>query len=302
MTQTRDDLAQNDLKREKRIVGVISIIWFGILATLFAWQAFYYRGIVERLAEWQYDVLDHYYPGTTIFLLCLFFSLPLLVMLLILRQRWKKMAKEVIDPPVAALRYSRRLERFCEVVAVAAGAVAFASLVSSFLLPDGVGKPRVIDIEAVGTDSVPDGKATLKGPVDLDVLVQFDQRALLLRRQLLFAPVHDIASPGPARFFVEVREQAHLQTPLIPQMSGVLKRDSLPGDVRRLYQNIGYPIDPVTYLLYRDAERLRWPYLMIAAQLVVVSIIFSGVVWLERRRRRRIERKMAEDLAAPAGE
>lgn len=285
---------QDELKRQKRVVGAISASWFGALAALFAWQAYMYRGIVERLAEWQYDVLGHYYPGTTLFLLCLFFSLPLLVMLFILRRRWKRKAAEANDPPTIALRHSLWLQRACTLVAIVAGVVAVASFGLAFLMPGDTGRVSYIDATKPYAGVVTEGRAALSGPVDLDALVKFDQQALLIRRRLHFAPMRGEGDERPARFFVEVLERADLEIPFVPQMSGVLKSDYLPGDVRRLYKNVRYPVAKETYLLYRDASRLRWPYYMVAAQLAVVALIFAGVAWLESRRRRRISAKMDE--------
>lgn len=282
------------LKRQKRVVGTISTLWIVALAGLFAWQAVHYRGIVEMVAEWQYNVLNHYYPGITFLLLCLFFSLPLLVMLVILWRRWRKKAEAERDPAIAVLGHSRRLIRLCKGTAFVAIVVAGVSLLLISLLPLGAGPTRKIDLAAAKRAVVIEGKAMIVGPVDMDALVQFDEQALLFHRRLYFAPVRFRDENGrlPARFFVEVRELAHLRERFVPVMTGVLKEDSLPGDVRRLYQNIRYPIAPRTFMLYFSADQLRWRYYMIAAQMTVVALLFLLAAYLETGRFRRIEKEL----------
>jgi len=83
------DALRNELNRQKRTAGVVTALWLALLGGMFVWQATQYHGFVELLAEWQYRVLDHYYPGITIALLSLFFSVPLLAMLFILWRRWR---------------------------------------------------------------------------------------------------------------------------------------------------------------------------------------------------------------------
>ena len=286
---------RNGLDRQKLIMGWITGLWFGLVAALFAWQASAYRGFVEMLAEWQYARLGHYYPGITFVLLCLFFSIPLLLWLVVLWRRWKREETKTADIRGAVLGFSRRLQRFCAVTAILAAAVALGSLMVLLLLPDDAGAPRVVDVGALGPDAVvPEGRATLRGHADMSAIVRFDEQALLMHRRLYFAPLRSSghAERDDARFFVEVREMAHLKSPFVPVMSGVLARGALPGDVRNLYRGARVHLDDRPWLLYRDAAQLRWRYYMIAAQLGVIAVLLGLAARLEARRRRRLEERL----------
>lgn len=289
------DQERNRLDRQKRVAGWITIVWLGAVTALFGWQAASYRGLVEVLAEWQYARLGHYYPGTTFVLLCLFFSIPLLFLLLVLWRRWKREETKSADPRTAVLGFSRRLQRFCAVTAVLAAAVAFGSFMVALLLPGDDGPVHLIDARALEPDAVlPEGRAALRGRADLNAIVRFDEQALLLHRRLYFAPLAsgDDTVAERARIFVEVQEMANLKSPFVPVMSGVLARGALPGDVRNLYRSAQMPLPDRSWLLYRNAAQLRWRYFMIAAQLGVIAVLLGLVARIEARRRRRLEERL----------
>lgn len=289
------DRKRNRLDRQKRVTGWIAMVWLGAVAALFAWQASAYRGFVEVLAEWQYARLGHYYPGITFVLLCLFFSIPLLILIVLLWRRWKRQEAKIADLRAEVLGFSRRLQRFCAVTAFLAAGVAFGSLMVGLLLPGDGGPTRVVDVRALQPNAVvPEGRATLRGSADLNAIVRFDEQALLMHRRLYFAPLTSEGGTAekPARFFVEVREMAHLKAPFVPVMSGVLVHGALPGDVRNLYRSAQLPLDDRPWLLYRNAAQLRWRYFMIAAQLGVVAILLGVAARFEARRRRRLEERL----------
>lgn len=289
------DKNRKALDRQKRVTGWITALWLGTVMALFGWQASAYRGFVEVLAEWQYARLGHYYPGITFVLLCLFFSIPLLVVVVVLWRRWKRQDSNSPDPRAAVLGFSRRLQRFCAIAALLAAGVALGSLMVALLLPGEGGQARIVDIGALKPDAVvPEGRATLRGSADLNAIVRFDEQALLMHRRLYFAPLVSGGNTGgsPAHFFVEVREMAHLKSPFVPVMSGVLARDALPGDVRSLYRGARFELADRPWLLYRSAAQLRWRYYMIAAQLGVVAILLGLAARFEARRRRRLEKRL----------
>lgn len=290
--------SQEELNRQKRTASRISVFWLAAMAGLFVWQATQYKGVVELLAEWQYRVLDHYYPGITIAALCLFFSFPLLVMLLILWRRWRKKNEEVGDPVAIMLGASRRMGRLYAFMAGLAGVVALMVWVLARMLPTEGPLINRIDIHNAHVAAIPEGGAQIIGPVDMGALVRFDEKVLLFQRRLYFAPVryrvHGQALP--ARFFVQVEERTDLPSRYLPVMEGVLAQGALPGDVDQLYRNIRYPVVARPYQLYKDSSTLRWRYHMLAAQLAVVAALFALGGWRERRRRQRIEKRVEQEM------
>lgn len=289
------DALRNELNRQKRTAGVVTALWLALLGGMFVWQATQYHGFVELLAEWQYRVLDHYYPGITIALLSLFFSVPLLAMLFILWRRWRAKNDETGDPVGIMLSASRRLRRVCGFLALLSTAGALLVYVLSLWLPRDGMPVHLVDIRNAQSPSVPEGSATVVGPVDMEALVRFDDRALLFHRRLYFAPVrYRLRGEAlPARFFVQVEERADLPRHFLPVRSGVLARGALPGDVERLYRNIRYPVAERPYLLYRDGDTLRWRYHMLAGQMAIVAALLALGAWREGLRGKRIERRIA---------
>lgn len=289
------DALRNELNRQKRTAGVVTALWLALLGGMFVWQATQYHGFVELLAEWQYRVLDHYYPGITIALLSLFFSVPLLAMLFILWRRWRAKNDETGDPVGIMLSASRRLRRVCGFLALLSTAGALLVYVLSLWLPRDGMPVHLVDIRNAQSPSVPEGSATVVGPVDMEALVRFDDRALLFHRRLYFAPVrYRLRGEAlPARFFVQVEERADLPRHFLPVRSGVLARGALPGDVERLYRNIRYPVAERPYLLYRDGDTLRWRYHMLAGQMAIVAALLALSAWREGLRGKRIERRIA---------
>ncbi|MCH4150804.1 MAG: G-protein coupled receptor [Sphingobium sp.] len=289
------DALRNELNRQKRTAGVVTALWLALLGGMFVWQATQYHGFVELLAEWQYRVLDHYYPGITIALLSLFFSVPLLAMLFILWRRWRAKNEETGDPVGIMLSASRRLRRVCGFLALLSTAGALLVYVLSLWLPREGMPVHLVDIRNAQSPSVPEGSATVVGPVDMEALVRFDDRALLFHRRLYFAPVrYRLRGEAlPARFFVQVEERADLPRHFLPVRSGVLARGALPGDVERLYRNIRYPVAERPYLLYRDGDTLRWRYHMLAGQMAIVAALLALSAWREGLRGKRIERRIA---------
>ncbi|MDQ4420019.1 hypothetical protein OOT33_06140 [Sphingobium sp. DEHP117] len=290
--------SHHDLNRQKRAASIVSGLWLALLAGLFVWQATQYRGIVELLAEWQYRVLDHYYPGITIALLCLFFSFPLLVTLFILWRRWRRQNELAGEPVAVMLDASRRLKRLCTFLAIAAGGVAILALALAQLLPSEGMPVHLVDVRSAQAAVIPEGSASVVGPVDMSALVRFEEEVLVFHRRLYFAPVryrlHGVAQP--ARIFVQVEERADLPRQFVALKSGVLARGVLPGDVDQLYRNIRYPVEARPYLLYRDSATLRWRYHMLSAQMALVGLLFALAAWREGQRRRRIARRVEQGV------
>lgn len=285
---------QQELSSQKRTATIVSALWLALLAGMFVWQATQYHGIVALLAEWQYRVLDRYYPGITIAGLCLFFSVPLILMLLLLWRRWRKKNEEVGDPVAMMLVASQRLKRWCNSLSVFAAAAALLVLVLAYFLPKEGMPVHLIDSRTAQNAKIPEGSATVIGLVDMEALVRFDDKVLLFHRRLYFAPVRYRVhgESQPARFFVQVDERADLPRHFVPLTSGVLAQSALPGDVAQLYQNIHYPVSERTYLLYKDGATLRWRYYMLASQIALVALLLKLAGWREGLRGRRIERRV----------
>jgi hypothetical protein len=101
--------------------------------------------------------------------------------------------------------------------------------------------------------------------------------------------------PGNAtpdyQYFVELPPAAtpELQ-PARTSMTGNLRRGSLPGEVIRLYRYAGARVETPYYVLLANTEAVRWPYLQVAIQTALASIVFflaAGWQWFRVRRMRR---------------
>lgn len=284
-------------QRSKHVISYLTSLWIMVLAAVFAWQALQYRGIVSRLAEWQYYRFDYYYPGITFFLLCLIFSLPLFLIRLLLRRQRSADEQPLSDVETGTLLLGklRRQQYILSGAAVISGVIAVAVFIASLFLPGN--EPNVQRIEAArqGQGGIAEGRTELVGYADMQSVVRFDMWALLAWQREYIAPVRAYAGDkGPARFFVHVRGTGNPQSPFEPIMSGVLKKDALPGDVYILYQQNMQPGTKNTWLLYKDRDQLSWRHRMVAAQMAILAAISGIVAWLIKRRRKRLSVALRE--------
>ena len=75
-------------------------------------------------------------------------------------------------------------------------------------------------------------------------------------------------------------------------MTGVLKRNGLPGEIVRLFRYAGYQVDEPHYVLFVEPAAMRWPYLATAVQLLIGALLVLALGLFQRRRVRHIDQRI----------
>lgn len=291
------------------------LAWVVVVSLIFLWQALEYRGLVAWLAELQFLRFDRYWPTLTFVALTAIFSLPILLLVALLRARHRrndKLNPAQINEERQLFGRTQRLYEFFLAIAIGSAGAVLLCLLLMIRLPGENGPSRSIVMGSPDAIAPQDGPATITGAVNLGETAQFNENLLLVKRTLYFAPVRTGADDkSPLRYFVEVRREDvppgynrikfpdekddvhayRFRVPRVafsPYMNGVLKRDALPGEIVHLYRYAGYRVAPANYVLFRSADPLRWRYYMLAAQFAISAILAGGFALFVRRRAKRL--------------
>lgn len=303
--------------------------WIAIASLFFLFQALDYRGIIRRLAEWQFLHFDRYWPALTFIAVTTAFCTPLVLAVWLLRVRQRR--SETFGPArIDDARILRgRLARLQGLFAgIGAGSLlaALVVLVLRLQLPSDSGTPRSIVLGSPDAIAPVEGRAVITGTVDLRETAQFNENLLLVKRTLYFAPVRASAQDEePLRYFVEVRREDskgpydpirfpkeddlvrvwRFHVPGIvftPYMDGVLRRRALPGEIVNLYRHAGYDVDSDTYVLFSARDKLSWRYYVLAAEFGLAALIAGLLAFIFARRKRAVTARIRADMqtVAPA--
>lgn len=271
-------------------------IWLALVAVILLWQAASYRGIMSLVGEWQFNGFGRHYPTFNYVLLVFLLCLP--GYLLFLRPRPQE-GRE--GPASLLLRSATALLKALLGVAAGLGAAVLIVLVVMLFLPRESGEVQRIDLSRPALTLPREGPTTITGDIIYERTAGFDEDLLLARRSFRFAPlVGPQDEEGRLRFFVQFAPVDERTRGGTSTVSGVLKRDGLPGEVVRLFRYAGYELDDPHYVLFTESAAMRWPYLTAMAQFAVGALLALLFALLQRRRIRRVT-SPREPAAQPAG-
>lgn len=268
-------------RRKRAMKLMVAVAWIAIVGLVLLWQAATYESAMSVAAEWQFDTIGRYYPVLSYLLIVLVLTLP--VMLLF--RRAPVTEGRLVD--VALLRSADTFSRALFGLAGAALVLAVGILLSILWLPTDKGPlQEVVLDQAVVLPR--EGLTRLTGTIAYDRTSAFDEDLILARRNRRFAPM---TAPGPTatdlQFFVELPPANRLTRGGVRTMTGVLRRDGLPGEIVRLYRYAGYRVEEPLYVLYTGTRSLRWARFVIAAELLLGAALVGLLgVWQRRRTRR----------------
>lgn len=271
-------------KKKRRRIGLVVLALLGsALLGVLIWQQIFYRGLILPIGEWQFGVIDSFFPVLTVMALALIAAVPALLLLAIIalwrrrrRRRQNEAATEAMAPPLReaerrlqrAARGARRMARLMAFAALLSITGCIAAIVLLIQLPDETAPPLIVN---TATQHHPrEGPARLIGRPVLSQVAVFSRRVLLLRRDLFVVP---IAPPRgqPVRFFLEV-DGLDAPPPDPAALTGMLVRGGLPRPLAVLYRDHGVMVASDAYLLHNSTQSLAWPYEITAFQLAVTAI------------------------------
>lgn len=282
-------MGQRVRSRRQRIVKFgAAVAWVALVGLVLLWQTATYDSAMSVAAEWQFNAIGRYYPVLSYLVIVLALTLPLLLLF----GRARPPVGRPIDTALfrSLHSFSRALFGFAGVVAVLAAGV----LLSILWLPDDKGPPQdVVLDQAVVLPR--EGLTRLTGNIAYDRTSAFDEDLIVARRNRRFAPM---TAPGTnardLQFFVELPPATEANRGGVRTMTGVLKRDGLPGEIVRLYRYAGYRVEEPLYVLFTGTRSLRWARLVIAGELLIAAILVGLLGLWQRRRTQKIARLIDE--------
>lgn len=258
----------------------VSSVWAAVIATFLLWQIVQYRGLMAFLAEWQFNFLGRYYPSLTYVALVALLASPAIVIFLKVRRRHSEQRLAA-----ATLRSALVFRRVVYSIAALCSVAAIITLLMLLVLPRGAGEPHNIDLAQPAVALPAEGPTTINGTILFDRTAAFDKKWFFTRHDMRFAPV---VAPGAIatdlQFFIELPPESAARPSAGVSMTGILKKDALPGEIIQLYRYAGYRVEAPYYVLFSDEASMRRPYLETAAQLAICAILFLAIgLWQHRR-------------------
>lgn len=273
-------------------------LWLAVVASFLLWQAARYRGIMSLVGEWQFNAFGRQYPTFNYVLLVFLLCLP--GYLLFLRPR-ERGADE--RPGAALLRSARTFLKAIFGAAAGLAATTLIILVAMLFLPRSSGEVQRIDLGRATPTVVREGPAVVSGAILYQRTAGFDVDVLLAQRTFRFAPiVGPRDDPEDVRFFVQLAPVDDRTRGGVASMSGVLKRNGLPGEIVRLFRYAGFNLEEPHYVLFAEPAAMRWPYLSAMVQVAIGAGLALVVGLLQRRRVVRIDRGVHAPASAQTAE
>ena len=272
---------------------MIGAAWALLVLIVLIWQFVTYRGIVEQLVEWQFTLIDFSFPVATILLLTLLLASPFLVVLFLRLREARRHSNT--ETPASAISRGAIMQWF---LAVITGLFAAAAVVTAaFALTFGSLQERALPVSWTNFDrgEVSEGPARLAGTLRLDRIAYFEDRFFVSGRTLWVAPLTRLGSPERLRVFAEI-DQRLPEPARRAELTGVLRQESVPGELRQLYESAGYAVSEDAYLLFEDMDSARAPFWSATLDYAIASLVFLLFFAFNRQRLHRLRhaRKRAE--------
>ncbi|MEG3174724.1 hypothetical protein U1872_00665 [Sphingomonas sp. RB3P16] len=283
-------MATTQRKRDQRQLVTGGIIAWAILISLFfLWESVNYSGAMALLAEWQFNVFGSFYPSATYLVLIALLASPGLLLFLRVRKRESDQRLGL-----ATLRSAIVFRRVLLGTGAACLAAAAATLLLILTLPTSVGPPQRIDLARPVISLPSEGPSTIDGAILYDRVAAFNEDVIVAHHNVRYAP---IVAPGSSsttlQFFVELPPETAPRATGTTSMTGVLKRDGLPGEIVRLYRYAGFTVEPPYYVLFASDHEMRWPYIELAIELGIGALVFLVFGAWQHRRVRWFEKALA---------
>jgi hypothetical protein len=283
-------VAKGERKRRRIRVRHILGAWAIFVALFLLWQLFAYRGLMALAAEWEFNTFGRYYPALTYVLIVVLLASPILWLLRPRRRRVVVEGEEmVVERPIVGLP-GLAFIRVILGVAIGCAVASLIALIGMIMQPDDQGVAARITIGSAAAGTPAEGPTVLVGDVVGERVAGLSEDLILARRSFRYAPM---LSPGgraePVRFFVEVGDANTLATARQDgSLTGILKRDALPGELVRLFRYAGFDVAVPHYVLFASRDSIQWPFRVVAGELALAALICALVTLGLHVRRERI--------------
>lgn len=273
--------------RKQRVKAVFFAIWTAIVAVALAEQFIHYYGLVAFVDEWQFGLFGRAYPLIGFVIPAAVLASPGLVFFW--RARTRSSAERLAGATIkSAVVFSRVLLG----VAACFGFGALIFLIASLQVPGDPDLDQRIDLGKPVIAVPMEGPTSITGSLIYGQTAVFDQSLLFMRKSQRFAPIVPLgATSNDLQFFVELPAAVNAESLRdISTVRGILQRNALPGELVSLYRYAGFRVEPPYYVLFLDKSSVSWPQRRTALMLFLISLIFCGLMLLQWRRIKGLEK------------
>lgn len=264
------------------------------------WQSSTYSGIVALLAEWQFTAFGVYRPLLTLCLLVAGLVLLPPLCAWLLRSGARRRGRDRSNSLHGAIRSAERFRNVLLLASLCCLVACGVVLALARALPTDSGNVQHLTA-SVSTPAAPtEGLSRVSGTILYDKTVEFEENLWFIRYKMHFAPIVDHGAGDRAvRYFIELpsgEKAAPAPALAAHEGRGILKRQGLPGELVRLYQNAGYSVASPNYVLFRSPEIMRWPYYAWAWAFGTAAVLIGFCALIQTARRWRLIRIAAREL------
>jgi hypothetical protein len=282
---------QRNPESQRRPSGLM--LWSLIAFLFFFWQAFSYFGFVGRLAEWQFDRFETYFPVLTVAILVGIAAIIGVVLLAIRRRRSSDQVQNPEAEVQRVLTSAARTTRALSALAVLGAVAALVTLVLMWMLPGTAGTTQRLPV--MTGEAVVEGPASVDLDADLTRTARFEEDLLIRKRTIFFAPVMTGDTEAAVSIFVEVRQIAGEPVRYEPTRTGVARIGTLPSEIASLYQRSGLSVAKDHVVLYRSPESISWRYQILALEFFLFSLICLVFALFQNRSWKRLRKDLGVD-------
>ena len=272
-------------------------VWFLLLLMLVVFAFMFYQsvnyiGLMYQFAEWQFAIIDRYFPVLSIIgLLILLYLIWEAVRFLVARLRRRHPHHSLYLRRVAARRSA---SRFLDVVAATGAALIAGTAIQWWQEPSSVGREQVISLASGTPSRLAEGAITVTGVRPIGPIARYSEDFLLIRRTRFLAPVgRSTDIDAPYNLFAEVRGMDP-ERDVPQQISGVLRTNALMPEIRALYSDANLRVERDSAIIFATPASANRPYLVLLLELIIISL----TCWLFGRHFRRSANRMARAEAA----
>ncbi len=280
-------------RKTRRTEMRLLALWAIIVSAFFLWQTILYKGIAGRLAEWQFARFDTYFPTLTLLALVALFTLPFLALLALKRRL--STSKTEMSSRSKAIAAGGSFLRILYGLTFMAFLASIVTMLLMLRLPSEGGSVQQIKLTARYDATPNEGPTNLIGAIDYRHVAKLEENLGPIKRDTYFAPIVASGSkPTQIDYFVEVTPSKDNPGAFMSVGAGILRRNSLPGELVSLYRKSGYAVARPHYVLHKSVEAMQWPFVIVAVQYAVTGLILLIVALLYRRHRNRLKDNLSE--------
>ena len=183
--------SESNSRRSIERIKKITLSWATLVGLVLFYQAYTYSGFYAQLAEWQFYRFERLFPFSSLALITLVLSLPLLIFLWVRRRRHRKLYG-TIQHDIFITRL-KKIGDSLKISTIAVFVISAIFLVMAFRAPNYASKStqKVTTMNPI----VENTPVQMDGNIFYNRIAAYSQKTFLTRRDLLFCLLYTSPSP-----------------------------------------------------------------------------------------------------------